>query len=240
MATTMIGSIGPYDPEMEAWDCYFERFEQFVAANKIEDNARVATLLANLGSTAYGTLRILVSPTKPGTVSLENIDKALNSHYGPQTIVIAERFKFYKAHQEEGESVQQFAARLRKLARHCAYGESLTTMLRDMLVCGLSNTACQKRLLTEKELTFDTAFQKAVSDEVAVRDVEQLSQNRGTDHNAKSNEPVHRVEESRRQMTNKQTKAASRPKFSSSKACAHCGKRNHASEACRFRSAKCH
>ena len=58
MANTNIGTLGPYDPEAEAWDCYFERFEQFVAANGIDKKNHVATLLATLGATAYGTLRV--------------------------------------------------------------------------------------------------------------------------------------------------------------------------------------
>ena len=43
-------------------------------------------------------------------------------------------------------------------------------MLRDRLVCGLRDTALQRRLLLEKDLTFQHAFDICQVHEVAVRD----------------------------------------------------------------------
>ena len=76
----------------------------------------------------------------------------LGKHLKPRPVVIAERFKFYIRIQREDESVADFMAALRKLSEHCQFGDFLDQALRDMLVCGLKNTATQKRLLAEAKL----------------------------------------------------------------------------------------
>lgn len=45
----------------------------------------------------------------------------------------------------------------------------------DRFVCGLKCEAVQKRLLTEKDLTFKKAIELAMLAETAARDVQQLS-----------------------------------------------------------------
>ena len=57
----------------------------------------------------------------------------------------------------------QYIAVLKKLGEHCEFGDYLEEAMRDRFVCGLRNEAIQKRLLTEKSLTFRKAVEVAVS-----------------------------------------------------------------------------
>ena len=75
--------------------------------------------------------------------------------------VIAERFRFDKRKQQEGESVAQYA-RIRKLSEHCKFGR----FLQDRLVCD-RNEHTQKRLLSEATMTFDRAVEMLVAMEKA-------------------------------------------------------------------------
>ena len=61
-------------------------------------------------------------------------------------------------------------AELRKIAEHCDYGEVLSNMLRDRLVCGTNNKAIQRRLLLKADLTFADAMDMALAAEAAERD----------------------------------------------------------------------
>ena len=79
----------------------------------------------------------------------------------------AERFSFYRRSQLVGESVADFVAELRRLARNCQFGDFLDEALRDRLVCGLQNEAIQRRLLTEAKLTFAGALELAKAQEAA-------------------------------------------------------------------------
>ena len=68
-------------------------------------------------------------------------------------LVIAEHFHFHKRNQAAGESVAQFIAELRRLARYCEFKTFLNEALRDRFVCGLSSKAIQNSLLKKPEGT---------------------------------------------------------------------------------------
>ena len=76
--------------------------------------------------------------------------------------------------QRTGESAKDFAAELRRLTIHCEFGDHLNEALRDRFVCGLNNETIQKRLLTEKELTFVGAIEIAHEMESAADNARKL------------------------------------------------------------------
>lgn len=120
----LFGNIGPFDEATEQWSTYMERVEYFALANKIEDDVKVPTFLSVMGGKT-NLLRSLVQPDKPGMKSYDCIVKILGNHYSPKPLIIAERFRFHKRNQEEGESVSQFVAALKRLSEHCEFGEAL-------------------------------------------------------------------------------------------------------------------
>ena len=50
-------------------------------------------------------------------------------------------------------------ARLRALAEHCEFGDSLNMMLRDRLVCSVNNEQLQHQLVAEPHFTFKKAME---------------------------------------------------------------------------------
>ena len=65
-------------------------------------------------------------------------------------------------------------ASLREIAKYCDYKDTLNMMLRDRLVCGVNHQGIQKRMLGEKELTYEKALEIALSIEAAEKDVKQF------------------------------------------------------------------
>ena len=49
-----------------------------------------------------------------------------------------QRSKFYSRLRKPGENVSSYVAELHALADHCSFGNSLDTMIRDRLVCGIN------------------------------------------------------------------------------------------------------
>ena len=128
-----------------------------------------------------------------------------------------------------------YVAELRRLAEHCNFGDSLNNMLRDRLVCGVSDQRVQRRLLAEAKLTFQKAYDIALAMEAAERNARELQ---GTAH---VHEDVHRA------CAKKNGGGARRDgkcyrclgnhnpadcKFRNSE-CYHCKKIGHLSRACR-------
>ena len=113
MAT--FGTIESFNPSIEEWNAYSERFEQYMIANNIKDEKKmVATFVTTISSKTYNVLRDLLAPAKPSEVKLKVLVKTLRDHYEPKPNVIAERFHFHKCEQQEGESVVAYSAALKR------------------------------------------------------------------------------------------------------------------------------
>ena len=145
------GHIKEFDSTKETVDDFRQHFEFYCAANNIksDDEAqqarKKALFITMLGQTTFVKLRDLASPTDITTLSL---DQLLTAHYRPQTIKIAERYKFFKRIQEDQERTTDFIAALRRLAKTCNFRGYLDTALRDQFVCGLNDRQCQREQYT--------------------------------------------------------------------------------------------
>jgi hypothetical protein len=117
----------------------------------------------------------LVRPAKPQDKSLDELFDLLKTHYEPRIIVISERSRFYKRCQREGKNVASYMAELRRLAKHCDFGDYLSTALRDQLVCGLFREAVHRKILAETDLTLDKAVEIARAAETARQETRQGS-----------------------------------------------------------------
>ena len=73
----------------------------------------------------------------------------MTNHENPKRNPIAERFQFNMRNRKTGESVSQYMAELRRPSQYCEYGDSLDSVLRDRLVCGINHDRTQQRLLSE-------------------------------------------------------------------------------------------
>ena len=179
MAAAMFGSVGEFNEDNEQWTQYEERLSHFFAANGIEDESKKRSMfLAMVGPSAYKLLGNLVAPKKPGEVEYEALVKALSEHHNPVPSEIVQRFKFNSRVRNPGESVAKFTAELRSLARFCNFKDSLDDMLRDRLVCGISDVQMQKRLLAEPKLTLKKATELALSMEAASKNLATVSVDR--------------------------------------------------------------
>uniref|UniRef100_A0AAR2L2Q9 Retrotransposon gag domain-containing protein n=1 Tax=Pygocentrus nattereri TaxID=42514 RepID=A0AAR2L2Q9_PYGNA len=170
----LTGSFGPFDESVETWEAYTERFDFFVAANSIKDEVKVVTFLSVMGAKVFSLLRSLVQPEKPGNMSYTDVVKVLDSRYSPKPLQIAERFRFHKQNQEEGETIAQYVAVLKRLTEHCDFKDNLDDALHDQLVCGLRSEVIQKRFLTEADLTLKKAIEIALSMELVAKAAQQL------------------------------------------------------------------
>ena len=123
----VIGRVGEFDPKLESWEQYSERFQHFLKANGIQDAAKKrSAFLSIIGLTTYKLLSSLITPDKPGGKSYEDLVKVLKEHHNPTPSEIIQRYKFHTRIRKPEESTNQFVAELRALAKYCNFGASLT------------------------------------------------------------------------------------------------------------------
>lgn len=217
-----IGKIDPFDDSIETWTSYVERLEQYFKANKVENDMKVPALLSLIGGKTYSLLRDLTSPEKPADKNFEDIVKLLKDHLSPKPSVIAERFRFNRRQQLDGESVNEYVVKLRKLAEHCEFGENLSDTLRDRIVCGLNNEQIQRQLSSKSTLTLQKAIDIAVGMETASKDAQELRHKQVSVNKLSQQKKYHQ-----------------KPKSPQPSNCIHCNGKNHDSADCYFKSAVC-
>ena len=145
----------------ESWSTYTERLGYYFEANGVTDASKQRSILLSVCGPA--TFKLMKSLTDSlATHSFEVICAMVKDYLEPVPSPIVQRFKFNTRSRAPGESIAAYITALRQVAEHCQYGANLKEMLRDRLVCGVAHEATQKRLLAEKDLTFDKAYTLAL------------------------------------------------------------------------------
>ena len=175
-----------------------------------------------MGQKAYKILRNIVTPNKPTDVSFKNLVSVMTSHFSPPPSEIVQRFRFNSRVRKQGETVAAYIAELRALSEYCNYGDTLESMLRDRLVCGINDVQIQKRLLAEDKLTFKKALDISLALEAATKDTKQLQAASATPGNPV---PVYKMREGEKSSPNIK--------------CYRCGKPNHKAPECRYKESVC-
>ena len=172
-----------FDPAVESVDDYKERFDFHCTATEVKQDRQKALFLSRIGREVFAKVKTLASPRSLADLNLPQIMELMQEHYKKDTIEIAERFKFFKRVQQEQETLANYLAELRKLAKHCNFGNYLDTALRDQLVCGLRDRKTQRELLCTPNLTLAMASEKARATETATRETQQLNPSPAAAHN---------------------------------------------------------
>ena len=229
--SSTFGKIDAFDDTQESWEHYVERLGQYFLANDIDGEAgdkRRAILLSVCGSKVYKLMSDLLAPTKPSEKSYADLTTLVQEHFSPKPSEIVQRYKFHNRFRKQGESIAQFVASLRHLAEHCKFNATLETMIRDRLVCGINDDRIQRRLLSEKELTYARAYDIAISMETAAKNVLDLQTK-----DAPPSTTVNRVTQGPTKRTQRTP-----PVVDKGKPCFRCGG-NHKPQLCSFKNSEC-
>ena len=241
MATGRHGKISDFQPGIDSVEDYKERFLLYCVANDISTNRDKgeAVFLTCIGATMYNLLKNLVRPQKPQDLSLDEMLEALQKHYQPRIVVIAERYRFYKGQQREGESIAVYQSELRRLAKDCQFGDSLSTVFRDQLVCGLFSEALQQKILAEADVTLARAVEVAQAFETATQETRLL---RSGPAIQPPRRPIMQQSETTHAVRKEATDVSFQRKWPAQdlKECYRCGGTGHHPANCRFKTQSCH
>ena len=114
----------------QRWNSWKGRFEVYVAALNINDDKQKRAVL--LYQAGQATQEIFDTIPETGDDFARAMEK-LDNYFTPKKNVIYEIFRFRKAVQQSGETVDQFATRLRKLASTCEFPD-LARVLKSTII----------------------------------------------------------------------------------------------------------
>ena len=117
-------------------------------------------------STTFKLIKSLASADLESK-SFDQLAAPVKNHYDLLLSPIVKRYQFNERKRAPNESIAAYLAACREIAQYCEFGESLPEMLRDRLVHGVNHEAIQKKLLSEKDLTYEKALSLAQSIEAS-------------------------------------------------------------------------
>ncbi|KAM7315470.1 uncharacterized protein ISCGN_005253 [Ixodes scapularis] len=222
------GQVEHFDASLCSWSSYEERLASFLRANHVPETDQVDAFLSLIGPTTYNLLKSLTAPQLPVTKSFDELTQLLRDHLEPKPSVIAERARFHRRIQEEGETIAQFVAALRTLARTCDFGTFLDESLRDRFVCGMRRVDIQRALFAEdKTLTFQKAVDRAVALETAIKSTSEVHGSGGNSDQVES-ASVHKLKGDKEDTKKRGV------------ACYRCGSSKHLARTCIHSEATCY
>ncbi|CAH1375878.1 unnamed protein product, partial [Tenebrio molitor] len=165
-------NIEPFSPNTN-WFRWVQRLEGAFKLFNISVDQYASFLLHYMGVIAFDIICDKCTPDNPYDKTYEELKRILQEFYAPKPLEIAENYRFYQRNQEDGESLQDYAAALQKLTINCNFGNYLNAALRNKFVFGLQSNRIKCRLLEMDNLTFDIAVKTAISMELSEKDAKQ-------------------------------------------------------------------
>ena len=162
MATARIdvSPLPPFDPVSDPtsvgqrWTQWKRRFETYLVAANVKDDAQERALLLYQAGAAtqdiFETLPVAEDEAKDYKTALAKLD----AHFAPQKNIDFETFQFRQAKQHIGETTDQFAIRLRKLAAHCEFHD-LEKEMKSAIIQNCLSKPLRRYALREEKLTLD-------------------------------------------------------------------------------------
>uniref|UniRef100_A0A2H1V9U2 SFRICE_009183 n=1 Tax=Spodoptera frugiperda TaxID=7108 RepID=A0A2H1V9U2_SPOFR len=166
-----------FNVKNDNWDSYIVRLNYcFEASGIIDDSLKKANFFTVCGAEVFETVLALITPRKSSDVTFAEVTNILTKHYSPKPNEISVSYKFYKRDQAANESASEYIAQLRKISTDCNF-PNLERMLRDRLVCGMSDRKLQYELLKKNDLQYQDVVDAMVSSETAGKDARMIHAN---------------------------------------------------------------
>ncbi|XP_063631390.1 uncharacterized protein LOC134802687 [Cydia splendana] len=236
-----LGNLPIFDHKTTEWAIFKSRLTKFFLVNSIsEAEKKSAITITHLSDESYRLVRNLAYPKEIDSLTYDALVLLLDEHFKQKQCTFADKAKFFGAMKSAGETLSEWAARLRGLASYCDFGSALETNLRDRFVLGLGSGSVRDKLFEQKpsSLTFAKALELA----------EQTESAREAKLTTIKEEPVFRAQteggyrggaRGARGGRANASGSGQRDPRSTPEQCTVCGMKNHTEINCRYKSYKC-
>ena len=129
------------------WKEWREQFDFYIAAAAIENTAQKRALLLHLGGPTVQ--KVFKGLTDTGD-DFDTAAEKLGEYFAPKKNIRYERYQFKQTKQQQGESLDQYASRLRSIAENCEFDNVDDALADQILACCLSTRLKEKILRQEK------------------------------------------------------------------------------------------
>ncbi|CAH1252634.1 RTL1 [Branchiostoma lanceolatum] len=135
----------------------------------------------------YETLTIVNNDNAPIAEkdrTVEQVMTAFEAYCNPKKNETVERHKFFTRSQASGETFDEYLTELRTLAAECGFGAIKDSLIRDRILCGISDGKVRERLLRESDLSLKKCGEICRAAEVSRRSIQTMKNSEDIVHYA--------------------------------------------------------
>ena len=136
---------------------WLQGFRLYLVASGIDEKAgkvKVATFLHVAGIEARRIYYTFNIPEEDAD-KLEVLYKHFQDYVEPRKNLTYIRHLFFTRNQNSHETIDNYVTDLKNKAIQCEFGDLKDSLIKDRIVCGISNEGCRARLLRETDLTLN-------------------------------------------------------------------------------------
>ena len=163
-------SLGETSTISQRWSKWVKAFEYYIAASGITDKKQQRAVLLHLAGPEVQDIFETLEDTGN---DLDTAITKLTAYFQPQKNIPFERHNFRQTTQLQGETIEQYAIRLKHQVKFCDYNNP-ADMIRDQIIEQCLSTSLRQRLLREPDLTLEKTITIGRSFEASERQASQM------------------------------------------------------------------
>ena len=161
----------------DKWKKWHQELEFFLVATESDaksDKIKSSILLTCIGQRGRDIYNTFTFATADDKLKLQPILAKFEEYCLPRKNITYFRYKFFSYHQREGQSFDHYVTELKKLSSECELGTLMDSLIRDMIIVGITDNRLRERLLHEADLTLERCIQLGHATEQTKLEVEEL------------------------------------------------------------------
>ena len=153
------------------WDAYATR----IKLGDEEAGAQLAALIGSLPDSTIEMLDTLPYESESDKQDLKKVLDLIEAEYLEEINETYESYTFFTRKQRDGEPIAAYINELKRLAGTCNFGTLNDRLVRDQIVCGISDKSTQRTLLARKKLTLTECVQICKTNHISSERVQRIT-----------------------------------------------------------------
>ena len=152
----------------QTWKTWRKAFDFYLVATESDtksDKIKTSILLTCIGDRGREIYETFEFATAGDSLKLNPVLDQFEAYCNPRSNTTINRHKFFTYRQAEGQPFNNFVTELRTLSAECAFENLRDSLIKDMIICGVSDRALRERMLREPTLDLKKAIELGLAAE---------------------------------------------------------------------------
>eukprot|EP00794_Sanderia_malayensis_P021043 gene21043-23098_t len=162
----------------QTWKTWRKAFDFYLVATESDaksDKIKTSILLTCIGECGREIYEIFEFATEGNALKLKPFLDQFEAYCNPRSNTTINRHKFFTHRQIEVQTFNHFVTELRTLSAECEFENLRDSLIKDMIICGVSDRAPRERMLREPKIDLKKAIELGLAAEQTKQHAKQLT-----------------------------------------------------------------